>query len=152
MVFQSYIGSLLNSPPSVLLRKVPHHNSMPSSRGLGLRRTSAGGSVVTNRQWGPLTLLTKNVTLLWSCIILCIIVYHSVYHPCIILCIICVSKCIILYNYVYVFSPSVLESARIIRCSRLVLPKQMEGSIWCGVHCILGKNKDKYDVYHIQYT
>ena len=43
---QSYIGSLLNSPPSVLLRKVPHHNSMPASRRLGLRRTSAGGSVV----------------------------------------------------------------------------------------------------------
>ena len=43
---QSYIGSLLNSPPSVLLRKVPHHNSMPSSRRLGLRRLR--GLVVTD--------------------------------------------------------------------------------------------------------
>ena len=41
---QSYIGSLLNSPPSVPLRRVPHQNSMPDARRLGLRRTSAGGS------------------------------------------------------------------------------------------------------------
>merc|ERR1712016_503288 len=41
---QSYIGSLLNSPTSLLLRKVPHHNSMPTTRRLGHRRTSAGGS------------------------------------------------------------------------------------------------------------
>ena len=44
---QSYIGSLLNSPPSVPLRRVPHQDSMPDARRLGIRRTSAGGSVVT---------------------------------------------------------------------------------------------------------
>ena len=41
---QSYIGSFLNSPPSVPLQRVPHQNSMPDARRLGLRRTSAGGS------------------------------------------------------------------------------------------------------------
>ena len=34
---QSYIGSLLNSPPFVPLRKVPHQNSMPAARRLRLR-------------------------------------------------------------------------------------------------------------------
>ena len=30
----------------MLLQKVPHHNSMPASRRLGHRRTSAGGSLL----------------------------------------------------------------------------------------------------------
>ena len=44
---QSYIGSLLNSPPSVPLRRVPHQNSMPTARRLGLCRTFGRGLVVT---------------------------------------------------------------------------------------------------------
>ena len=55
---QSYIGSLLNSPPSVPLRRVPHQDSMPDARRLGLRRTSAGGSSLRLvGQWSSYILL-----------------------------------------------------------------------------------------------
>ena len=47
MVFPSLKSFSLNDPASVPLWRKPHQYSMPDARRLGIRRTSAGGSVVT---------------------------------------------------------------------------------------------------------